>query len=124
MAHTTEIETGNGFLDVQITGRVDMTQALDELAAIRRTADGKGFRKVLVDCTGLFGEIRVKERFEYASRVAETLRGLRVAYVLNETLLDPKRFGETVAVNRGTSLKAWNNRAQALGWLGVPEDSD
>jgi hypothetical protein len=33
-------------------------------------------------------------------------------------VLDPKRFGETVAVNRSMWLKSFDNPDDALGWLG------
>jgi len=44
----------------------------------------------------------------------------RFAYVLKEPLLDPDKFGETVAVNRGMSVRAFDNLEEALAWLEVP----
>jgi hypothetical protein len=44
-------------------------------------------------------------------------RTLQFAYVLQEPVLDPKRFAETVAVNRGMWAKAFDNLEDALGWL-------
>jgi hypothetical protein len=34
-------------------------------------------------------------------------------------MLDPDRFGELVAVNRGMDVKAFQSPEEALHWLGV-----
>ena len=41
----------------------------------------------------------------------------RFAYVLEEPMLDPDRFGETVAVNRGMIVRAFDNLEAARAWL-------
>ena len=41
----------------------------------------------------------------------------RFAYVLEEPMLDPERFGETVAVNRGMRVRAFDNLEAARAWL-------
>jgi hypothetical protein len=42
-----------------------------------------------------------------------------VAYVGDEPLIDPARFGETVAVNRGALIKVTTDLNEAFAWLGV-----
>ena len=65
------------------------------------------------------------ERFYYGEFAAQTVvaQGLsastRFAYVLREPVLDPRRFGETVAVNRGMNAKAFDSREDAFHWLGI-----
>ena len=68
------------------------------------------------------------ERFYYGEFVAgavlpcqdrEIARGTKFAYVLQEPVLDPQRLGETVAVNRGMLVMAFDNLEDALGWLGI-----
>jgi len=46
----------------------------------------------------------------------------RFAYVLVEPLLDPNRFGETAAVNRGMQVRAFDDMKQAEWWLGIPSN--
>jgi hypothetical protein len=88
---------------------------------------------VLLDGRELAGNPRFMERFYYGEFAAETVakfkaRGVssatKFAYVLKVPILDPWRFGETVAVNRGMHVKTFENLPDALGWLGIsPADN-
>ncbi len=82
--------------------------------------------KVLFDGRMLIGEPETIERFYYGEFAARSVasfasRGVspatRFAYVLEEPMLDPDRFGETVAVNRGMIVRAFDNLEAALAWL-------
>ena len=68
------------------------------------------------------------ERFYYGEFAAEavakfTAHGVsgatQFAYLLEVPVLDPERFGETVAVNRGMLVKTFDNLPDALAWLGA-----
>ena len=85
-------------------------------------------KKVLLDGRKLLGEPEAMERFYYGEFVAQAVgefsdrgvsRATKFAYVLKEPVLDPRRFGETVAVNRGMLVKTFDNLEYALGWLGI-----
>ena len=82
--------------------------------------------KVLFDGRTLIGEPEMIERFYYGEFAARSVasfasRGVspatRFAYVLEEPMLDPDRFGETVAVNRGMIVRAFDNLEAARAWL-------
>lgn len=82
--------------------------------------------KVLFDGRMLIGEPEMIERFYYGEFAARSVasfasRGVslatRFAYVLEEPMLDPDRFGETVAVNRGMIVRAFDNLEAARAWL-------
>ena len=84
--------------------------------------------KVLFDGRKIVGEPATIERFYYGEFVAQAVgrfadRGVspatQFAYVLEEPVLDPQKFGETVAVNRGMFVKTFNNIEEALGWLAM-----
>jgi len=86
-------------------------------------------KKVLIDGRQVVGNPEPLERFYYGKYVAEAVMqtvnrtGIEVprfAYVLHEPVLDPKRFGETVAVNRGMRIKAFDDIKKAEWWLGIP----
>lgn len=88
-------------------------------------------QKILVDGRTITGEIRHMERFFYGEFVAAEVSKLRsrsdsplpqFAYVLLPPILDPRRFGETVAVNRGMPVKTFDNLNDALEWIGVDSD--
>jgi hypothetical protein len=85
-------------------------------------------KKVLFDGRKLTGEPETMERFYYGEFAAKAVvrfadRGVslatKFAYVLEEPVLDPRRFGETVAVNRGMLVKTFDNLDDAFGWLGI-----
>ena len=44
-------------------------------------------------------------------------RAPRFAYVMNQPLRDPGKYGETVAVNRGMSVKTFETLEEAFAWL-------
>jgi hypothetical protein len=113
-----------GFLTVRAVGEFSLEEAgrtfLEMLEAIAR----HNVRKVLFDGRGLVGEPKTMERFyygEFAARAvtAAATRFTQFAYVLEEPVLDPWRFGEIVAVNRGMFVKAFDNQEDALEWLSV-----
>lgn len=65
------------------------------------------------------------ERYDIATYIAnlamphnETSR-IQIAVVGNPPLIDPNRFGETVAKNRGLNIKVSNEIDEVLEWLGV-----
>ncbi len=82
----------------------------------------------LVDFRKVEGEMSTMDRYNLsvtASKkyIDEKLTGkipsCRFAFVGNHPLVDPKRFGETVAVNRGLNVKAFTDIKEALAWLEV-----
>ena len=84
--------------------------------------------KVLFDGRQVTGNPAIIERFYYGEFVADEVQKLmgrgwngdppQFAYVLREPILDPLRLGETVAVNRGVNIRAFENREDAVVWLG------
>ena len=98
---------------------------LDLLDAVERTEA----RKILLDGRQVTGNPTVIDRFLYGEFAAKAVKKYmtegevrhppQFAYVLHEPVLDPKRFGETVAVNRGMWLKVFDNLEDAGQWLGV-----
>lgn len=93
-------------------------------AVARHKAD-----KVLFDGRRLTGKPGDMDRFLYGKFAAQSVKsfadrgvspGTLFAYVLEEPVLDARRFGETVATNRGMYVKAFDNLEDAFGWLAVP----
>jgi len=71
-------------------------------------------------------DLTPSDRFNYAKSVADAALSLprrgaatipRFAYVLSEAVIDPERFGETVARNRGMPVKVFTDLDAALSWL-------
>jgi hypothetical protein len=116
------------FLHVEVAGNFSLEEAkrtfLETLEAVAR----HGAKKVLFDGCKLIGNPTTMERFYYGEFAANSVarfgdRGVspatQFAYVLREPILDPRRFGESVAVNRGMFVKVFDNLEDALGWLRI-----
>ena len=120
-----EIHFESGLLTVHARGEFSLEQAkrafLEMLGAV---AQYKA-KKVLLDARKVKGKPETLERFYYGEFAATETRKLveehrifpRFAYVLHPPLLDPERFGETVAVNRGMIVKAFETLEEAFEWL-------
>lgn len=123
-----EIRSESGCLHGNAMGEFSLEEAkrtfLEFLEAVARHQ----VKKVLFDGRRLTGDPDTLERFYYGKFAADAVlqfkdRGVspatQFAYVLKEPVLDPQRFGETVAVNRGMLVKTFDNLEDALGWLGI-----
>ena len=116
-------------LEVEVRGEFSLEEAKRTFVEILDHAGRYEATRVLFDGRALKGEPEVMERFFYGAFAAtETARAAierrmsrvpRFAYVLDEPVLDPKRFGENVAANRGMIVKAFGSRTEALQWLGA-----
>jgi hypothetical protein len=116
-------------LSVDATGDFSFEEAKRTFLEIMETVAFHKTTRVLVDGRTVKGNPEAMERFYYGEFAAETVleyqkrsdfRTPRFAYVLKEPVLDPQRFGETVAVNRGMLVKICDNLEEALEWLSVP----
>ena len=124
-----EIHFESGLLKVDARGEFSLEEAkrafLEMLGAVAQYQA----EKILFDGRKLKGEPTHIERFYYGYFAAtETFNLLakhrmprvpRFAYVINEPLRDPQRYGETVAVNRGMRVKTFVTPEEAFEWLGL-----
>ncbi|HMU90315.1 MAG TPA: STAS/SEC14 domain-containing protein [Pseudomonadales bacterium] len=125
-----EIVLKEKFLHVRASGHY----SLDEMNAMSRAMfaalQQHPRASCLIDCSQVTGSPTLNERFEwprFTARLIEDLpaiqRQTRFAFVASEPFLDPGRFGETVAVNRGVNVVATDSLDEALRWLGVETGS-
>ena len=122
----------DGFLRVDATGEFSLHEAQQTFLEILEAVARAKVKKVLMDGRRLNGEPTIMERFYYGEFAANSVasffsRGVspatKFAYVLKEPVLDPGRFGETVAVNRGMLAKVCEDPEEAFAWLEVPRES-
>ncbi len=123
-----EIRAEAGFLRATATGEFSMEDAKRTFLEMLDAVAHHRAEKILMDGRKLKGEPKTIERFLYGSFAAHAVathlkpgapRAPQFAYLLQEPVLDPKRFGETVAVNRGMWVKSFDNLGDALEWLGL-----
>ncbi len=96
-----------------------LTRALDQALDAGAAA---GRRAVLVDIRGLDGMApNSLERYEIGVRVADRQRAMEetVALVVvgDEPIVDPERFAEVVARNRGAFARVFTDFDEALVWI-------
>ena len=117
----------SGLLNIDARGEFSLEDAkqafLEMLAAVAQYQA----ETVLFDGRNLKGKPEHIERFYYGYFAAiETVklmakypmrRAPRFAYLINEPLRDPRRYGETVAVNLGMTVKTFETPEEALEWL-------
>ena len=116
-----------GLLKVEAHGDFSLEEATRALVEMLGAAAQYRAEKVLLDGRNVKGAPREYERFLYGELAAQGTREFireyryapRFAYVLHEPLRDPDRYGETVAVNRGMTVKVFETPEEALKWLGL-----
>ena len=95
-------------------------------AAIARARSEKA-RELLVDTTALFGfpSPSTFDRFLAAVRWAQEASGsLRLAMVARQDMIDPEKFGVTVAASRRLESNIFTSEADARAWLDAGPATD
>jgi hypothetical protein len=101
-------------------GCVPLDEAIDLVTGALAFACEQGANQLLVDVSGLTGfpSPNVAERYYFCTKWAEVVAGrLRVAFVARPELIDPNKFGVTVATNRGLESDVFATETEALAWL-------
>ena len=114
------VEEGGGLY--RPVGSVSFDEAValvsDAIAAARRNQ----VRDLLVDTTALTGLPSPDTFQRFLAAVAwsdEARGGVRLAMVARAELIDPNKFGVTVAANRGLVSNIFTTEAEARAWLGA-----
>ena len=126
MSMLVQIQPESDLLKVVLKGRFSLREAKRTFIETLKAVAFHKSKKVLIDGRTIVGEPEVIDRFYYGDFAAEMIMsyedrgvsaGTPFAYVLVEPVLDPQRFGETVAVNRFMNVKAFDNPEEAMKWL-------
>lgn len=109
-----------------LSGEFSLVEAERTFQQVLEAMEQNNVAKVLLDGRQVTGELTACERFYYGAFVADAVLNKRLAgmpaprfsYVLRSPVIDPQRLGETVAINRGMNVKAFDDLDEALNWLG------
>lgn len=113
-----DLEEGCGLY--RPVGSVSFTQAVALVRAAIAFARRNQVRDLLVDTTGLTGFLSPDTFQRFLAAVAwadEATGGLRLAMVAREEMIDPEKFGVTVAANRGLVSNIFTTEIEARDWL-------
>jgi hypothetical protein len=129
-----EMRFESGVLIVDARGEFSLEEAKRAFLEMLEAVAQYQAEKVLFDGRNLKGEPARIERFFYGYFAATETMSLvamrrmrqapQFAYVINEPLRDPRRYGETVAVNRGMHVKTFETPEEAVEWLERPPAID
>ena len=117
---------GTETLGVKLTGEFNLDEAQNSFLELLESVRRERTDKVLVDGTAMTGEPETLQRFLYAAFAAmavsdfnqpPSVQILKFAYALKPPVLDPERLGESVALNRGMNVKAFESVEEARDWL-------
>jgi hypothetical protein len=115
-------------LHVRVEGRFSLGAAQKAFVDVLEAALRRRVGLILFDARRVTGNPSTIDRFFYAKFTALTvalarqrhgIRNPKFAYVLKAPVLDPKRFGVTVAVNRGMNVQAFETLEEGRQWLGL-----
>jgi len=129
MSMNQEISAECDYLYVKASGWFSLVEAKRTFVELLEAVARHKTKKVLFDGRRVTGEPETIERFYYGQFAARAVKkyaefgvspATRFAYVLEEPMRDPERFGETVAVNRGMFVKTFDILEDAFGWLQIP----
>ena len=113
-------EMAEGYACHRPVGQVSLQEAIDLISRAIAFSRDHQIRRLLVNATGLTGfePPGTWERFWLATQFAEAARSaVKVALVTRAEMIDPQRFGVTVARNRGLLAQVFTSEGEAWAWL-------
>ena len=126
MAFRTAVDKREDHVRFIITGLFEISSVSGTLEEILKEVADLKASKVLLDVRELQGIPSLWERFQFATiftalylknRARGTIPVSHYAVLGKEPLIDPSRFGEKVARNRGISVSVFDSEEGALLWL-------
>lgn len=122
-----DIERRPGYLYAGLYGEFALARAKDVLRDVLQAAARQGQPRILMDCTRVTGEMTVNDRLEFGMFMAEEHgrvgaqlpEGPQIAILAVPPIMDPGRFTQAVANNRGVRMRASESLQELLSWLGV-----
>jgi hypothetical protein len=123
MSVKSEIIVKPAYVWLRCTGTLSSVLELKEVFQSAISAAHKSKKlKVLIDASGVKGQLSTLDRYEAASFLSsqtaqQALRIKAIALAGKEPLIDATRFGETVARNRGVNGRVFSDLDEAIEWL-------
>lgn len=123
MAYQLNIDKKEKYLLVEVSGEFLYSTDQEFFAELIESCFDNNRSNLLLDARNLKGDLSTFQRYNIALSVTNKIRKnfdkgiIRIAVVGAEPLIDPDRFAETVATNRGLIIKVTTDIEEALNWL-------
>jgi hypothetical protein len=117
----------NNFLSVTVSGHFSLSEAKIMYTAALEYLLENNLSKLFFDAFRVKGVVTTMDRyyfgefaaFESLKYIGKGLKKITVSICGEEPIIDPRRFGEIVARNRGLNLKVTTDKNESLQFLGV-----
>jgi hypothetical protein len=121
-----KMQEAAGVLYAEVRGELDLQMAMGLYLQLVERWRAIATAAIVIDCRGLTGTLSDMQRYEVGVAVAASYSGMRddgraprIAMIAQPPLIEPRRFIETVASNRGALLRAFESIREAAEWLDV-----
>jgi hypothetical protein len=113
-----QMEDASGYMVARFTGEGKAEEALLYFEQIVEQCTRTNNKKLLIDCTKAKTEITIVEMYEQGEGAKLFSRhGIKIAVVVPEEKLEPEKFSEMVARNRGVDACVFTDYQTAEKWL-------
>ena len=120
-----ETEYRQDYLYVKTKGSLTFQESKTILVNTLNTVYEHGFHGVLFDAREMTGKLSTMQRYDLAKTIAAIASDIvlkknilvHIAFVGSPPFKDPKKFGITVAKNRGVSVADFDSYDEAKNWL-------
>lgn len=110
------IEDASDHLLIRAEGEWHSQSILKIIDDAARASKESGQTRILFDCRQVYGHLAENDRYLLGVRVADRLRHVRVAVLVNENTFVNRR-GINAAQRRGAEMFATTDMEEALQWL-------
>lgn len=105
------------WLVVRLSGAFELEWIIGVIATIGEHVRATPTAGILVDSNEVYGAISDLDRYRFAMATVEHRLTGPITFVGKEPIVDPRRFGEAVARNRGVNVRVFTDEAEARSWL-------
>jgi hypothetical protein len=113
-----QMENASGYMLARFTGEGKAEEALLYFEQIAEQCTRTNNNKLLIDCTQAKTEISTVDMYEQGEGAKLFNRyGIKIAVVVPEEKVEPEKFAEMVARNRGVNACVFTDHQTAEKWL-------
>lgn len=113
-----QMENASGYMVARFIGEGKAEEALLNFEQIAEQCKSTNNTKLLIDCTNAKTELSMVDMYEQGEGAKLFNRyGIKIAVVVPEEKLEPEKFAEMVARNRGVNACVFTDYQTAEKWL-------
>jgi len=114
------LEVREGYAVFRASGEMPLAEAIQTVTTAIVAARGRNVRRLLLDISGITGfeSPSLGQRYLFVKEWAAAAQGaIRIAMVADRRMIDPNKYGVSVAHSLGLSGDVFTTEQAALTWL-------